>query len=72
MPHGTVTRIERQFGFGFLVDDAGMDWLFVREGVRGGRLERLAPRERVTFTYEWTSSGPRAADVAPEFPQRTD
>jgi cold shock CspA family protein len=69
MPHGTVTRVEPAFGFGFIVDDAGTDWFFVRDGVRGGAMEDLA-RQRVTFSYEWTAKGPRAADVSLEFPQR--
>jgi cold shock CspA family protein len=69
MPHGTVTRIEPALGFGFIVDDAGMDWCFVREAVRGGAIEDLAG-QRVTFSYEWTAQGPRATDVSLEFPQQ--
>jgi hypothetical protein len=58
-------------GFGWLIDDAGLDWFFVRDGVRGS-IERLLTRERVTFSYEWTPTGPRATDIALEFPQQTD
>ena len=66
MPHGQITRVEPAFGFGWLVDDAGMDWFFVRDGVRGGRLERLVPGERVTFDFESTPRGPRASDIGLE------
>jgi len=70
MPHGTVTRVEPALGFGWIVDDAGIDWFFVREGVRGGRLDALTRDERVTFTFEATATGPRATDIALEFPRR--
>jgi cold shock CspA family protein len=70
MLHGTLTRIEPGLGFGWIVDDAGVDWFFVREGVRGGAIQRLLPNERVTFSYEWTPKGPRAIDVALERPQQ--
>jgi cold shock CspA family protein len=69
MPHGHITRLEPELGYGFISDDAGMDWFFVRAGVRGGAIERLHPNDRVIFDYEWTNTGPRAADVALEFPQ---
>jgi cold shock CspA family protein len=54
------------------MDDAGMDWFFVRDGVRGGAIERLAPNDRVVFDFETTPRGPRAADIALEFPQEVE
>lgn len=66
MPQGRVTRIEAQQGFGWLVDDAGLDWFFVSGGVRGAAMDALAPGQRVSFSYEWTPKGPRAADVHDE------
>ncbi|HUE86302.1 MAG TPA: hypothetical protein VMO26_09510 [Vicinamibacterales bacterium] len=72
MPHGHITRLEPALGFGFLVDDAGMDWFFVRDGVRGGRFERLARGERVTFGFESTPTGPRARDIALELSQEVE
>ena len=63
MPYGHITRLEPQLGFGFLVDDAGMDWFFVRDGVRGGAFDDIWLEERVGFLPEWTTSGPRATDV---------
>jgi cold shock CspA family protein len=72
MLHGHITRLEPELGFGWIVDDAGMDWFFVREGVRHGGLERLRTGERVTFDFESTPRGPRASDIAPEFPQEVE
>jgi cold shock CspA family protein len=68
MPHGHITRVEPHLGFGWIVDDAGTEWFFVREGVRGGAIERLRHRDRVVFDFETTPKGPRATDIALEFP----
>lgn len=63
MPHGTITRLVPEHGFGFIVDDAGMDWMFVQAGIRGGAFDELWLEERVGFSSEWTPTGPRATDV---------
>jgi cold shock CspA family protein len=72
MLHGHISRLETGLGFGWIVDDAGMDWFFVREGVRAGRFERLTKGERVTFDFESTPKGPRASDIAFELPQEVE
>jgi cold shock CspA family protein len=69
MPHGSITRVEPALGFGWIVDDSGMDWFFVRGGVRDGALGRLQKGQRVVFSSEWTAKGPRATDISREFPQ---
>ena len=63
MPYGQITRLEPAHGYGFLVDDAGMDWFFVRDGVRESGFDALWIEERVGFSPEWTSHGPRANDI---------
>ena len=63
MPYGSITRLEPAHGFGFIVDDSGMDWFFVEEGVRGGRLGAVWVGERVAFSAEDTVRGPRAVDI---------
>jgi cold shock CspA family protein len=60
---GHITRLEPAHGYGFLIDDAGMDWFFVRNGVRDPGFDRLWLDERVGFSMEWTTSGPRAVDI---------
>lgn len=72
MPHGHITRLEPTLGFGFLIDDAGLDWFFVREGVRGGAIDRLHVKQRVVFDFEMTPKGPRASDIAIEYPQEVE
>ena len=54
------------------MDDAGLDWFFVRAGVRGDAIERLHVDDRVVFDFEMTPTGPRASDVALEFPQEVE
>jgi cold shock CspA family protein len=63
MIYGSITRLEPARGFGFLVDDAGMDWFFLREDVRAPGFDRLWIDERVGFSEAWTATGPRAADI---------
>jgi len=63
MPHGHITRMVPEHGYGFLVDDSGLDWFFVREGIRAGEFAVLWLDERVVFSYEWTPKGPRATDI---------
>jgi cold shock CspA family protein len=63
MPYGHITRIEHEHGFGFLVDDAGLEWFFVRDGVREDGFGQLWVDERVGFSSEWTAKGPRAVDI---------
>jgi cold shock protein len=63
MLYGRITRLEPAHGFGFIVDDSGLDWFFVRDGARETGFETLRAGERVRFGHEWTRSGPRAVDV---------
>jgi cold shock CspA family protein len=72
MPHGHIRRVEPALGFGWIMDDAGLDWFFVREGVRGAAIDRLQKNDRVTFEYEATLKGPRAGDVRLEFPKEVE
>lgn len=63
MPHGHVKRVVAEHGFGFLVDDAGLDWFFTRAGVRNDVFAVLQHKTRVVFSPEWTPQGPRAGDI---------
>ena len=61
--YGNILRTVPEHGFGFLIDDTGLEWFFVAEGVRGAHLEEIWPDERVGFSEEWTEKGPRAVDI---------
>jgi cold shock CspA family protein len=63
MPHGHIVRLVPEYGFGFLVDDSGLDWFFVRAGIRGDDFGNIWLDERVLFSPEWTAKGPRATDI---------
>jgi cold shock CspA family protein len=63
MLHGRITRLVPEHGFGFLVDDSGLDWFFVRDGVPDGDLSKVWVGERVVFEPEWTPKGPRATAI---------
>ncbi len=63
MPYGNIKRLVPEHGYGFLVDDAGLDWFFVRDGVRDGAFDNVWLDERVGFSQEWTAKGPRAVDI---------
>jgi len=63
MPHGHIKRLLPEHGFGFLVDDSGLDWFFVLDGIRGGTFDNIWLEERVMFSPERTPKGPRATDI---------
>jgi CspA family cold shock protein len=66
MPTGTIKRLVRDRGFGFIRDDAGQEWFFHRSAVRDGSFDQLNEGQRVTFDEEPSSKGPRANNIAPE------
>ncbi len=66
MPNGTIKRLVRDRGFGFIRDDVGQEWFFHRSAVRDGSFEQLNEGQRVAFEEEPSQKGPRAANVRPE------
>ena len=52
MPSGTIKRLVRDRGFGFIRDDGGKEWFFHRSGVRTEAFEQLAEGQRVSFDEE--------------------
>lgn len=66
MPSGTIKRLVRDRGFGFIRDDGGKEWFFHRSGVRTEAFEQLAEGQRVSFDEEQSAKGPRAIDVHAE------
>jgi cold shock CspA family protein len=63
MPHGHISRLVPEHGFGFLIDDSGVDWFFVREGIPARDFADVWLGERVVFEPEWTPKGPRATNI---------
>ena len=65
MPGGTIKRIVRDRGFGFIRDDGGQEWFFHRSAV-DGNFDRLNEGQRVNFEEEPSAKGPRAMNVRGE------
>jgi cold shock protein len=66
MPSGTIKRVVRDRGFGFIRDDAGQEWFFHRSAVAQGAFDQLAVGQRVSFDEESSAKGPRAGIVRAE------
>ncbi len=64
-PHGRVTRLHIEEGYGFLLTADGRELYFDRWCVSGGSLDRLAIGSEVRFTEEPGDEGARAATVDP-------
>ena len=60
MSSGTIKRLVRDRGFGFIRDDAGQEWFFHRSSVQGSFDELSA------FDEEPSAKGPRAGNVRSE------
>src|SRR6476646_6820693 len=65
MPGGTIKRIVRDRGFGFIRDDGGQEWFFHRSAVQGS-FDQLNEGQRVNFDEEPSGKGPRAGNVRGE------
>ena len=63
MPSGTIVRLLTDKGFGFLSDEGGVEHFFHQSGVQGAVFESLREGQRVEFTVEESTKGPRACDV---------
>ena len=63
MASGTIKRLVRDRGFGFIRDDNGQEWFFHRSSVRGAVFELLREGQRVEFQVEESGKGPRAGEV---------
>ena len=65
MPAGTIKRLVRDRGFGFIRDDGGQEWFFHRSSVAGS-FDQLNEGQRVSFEEEPSAKGPRAGNVRAE------
>jgi len=65
MPTGTIKRLVRDRGFGFIRDEGGQEFFFHRSAVRDVPFEELSEGQRVEFEDEPSGKGPRAANIRP-------
>jgi len=64
--NGTIKRLVRDRGFGFIRDDGGQEWFFHRSSVKAGSFDQLNEGERVSFDEEPSAKGPRAGNIRAE------
>jgi len=64
--NGTIKRLVRDRGFGFIRDDGGQEWFFHRSSVKAGSFDQLAEGQRVSFDEEPSQKGPRAGNIRAE------
>ena len=63
---GTIKRLVRDRGFGFIRDDGGQEWFFHRSSVKAGSFDQLNEGQRVSFDEEPSQKGPRAGNIRSE------
>lgn len=66
MANGTIKRLVRDRGFGFIRDEGGQEWFFHRSSVTAGSFDELNEGQRVSFDEEPSSKGPRAGNIRSE------
>jgi CspA family cold shock protein len=59
---GTIKRVVKDKGFGFIRDDRGQEYFFHRSAVDGD-FSRLMEGQAVAFEEERSDKGPRAGSV---------
>ena len=63
MATGTVKKLVRERGFGFVTAQDGQEIFFHRSAVRGEAFDSLAEGQAVEFDIETSGKGPRAANL---------
>jgi CspA family cold shock protein len=63
MATGSIKRLVRERGFGFIAGDDGQEYFFHRGGLDGLEFDALSGDERVTFDVERSEKGLRARQV---------
>jgi CspA family cold shock protein len=63
MATGTVKRLVRERGFGFILGQDGAEIFFHRSALQGDAFDRLAEGQAVEFDVEKGPKGPRATNM---------
>lgn len=63
MPQGTITRLNHTRGYGFINTPENEDLFFHRSNITDGQFSLLQVGDRVTYSVQFTSRGPRADQV---------
>ena len=63
MANGTVKRLVRERGFGFILGQDGVEIFFHRSALQGDAFDNLAEGQAVEFDVERGPKGPRAANM---------
>ena len=63
MATGTVKRLVRERGFGFILGQDGVELFFHRSALQGAGFDTLAEGQAVEFDVEKGDKGPRAANM---------
>ena len=63
MPTGTIKRVFKDRGFGFIRTPDGQEIFFHRSGLRSSRFESVVEGDVVEFEVESSPKGPRAVNI---------
>ncbi len=63
MATGTVKKLVRERGFGFIQGQDGVELFFHRSALQGEAFDTLAEGQTVEFDIEKGAKGPRAANM---------
>lgn len=63
MATGTIKRLVRDRGFGFILSEDGTELFFHRSALQGQAFDTLAEGQAVEFEVERGDKGPRAVNM---------
>ena len=63
MATGTIKRLVRERGFGFILGQDGVELFFHRSALQGVEFDALVEGQAVAFDVEKGDKGPRAANM---------
>lgn len=63
MPQGTISRLNQTRGYGFINTPENEDLFFHRSNIKDAQFSLLQVGDRVTYSVQFTSRGPRADQV---------